>query len=528
MEYVFAQLEIVVIAAQPYCEDIHEHRRHAGRWSVAAGALTAIVVGLRRAPMVRTLLRRWATIGGLGGRTSARTALHGVRRMVSTGARRQELDGAFQLRSAEDVAATLGNMKGAFMKVGQLLSFVDDGLPENVRTALAQLQDSAPAMSAALAASVIEAELGGPPQDVFATWEPEPFAAASIGQVHRATTRDGRPVAVKVQYPGAAAAMEADLAQLGVGRLVLPFVHPNFDVEAITAELRERLLEEHDYGLEATNQRDFATWYAGHPFIRIPAVVDELSTKRVLTTDFAPGARFAEAERWDQSERDLAAEAILRFVYRSLHDHLAFNGDPHPGNYLFQPGGVVTFLDFGLVKRLRVEDRDAFIGLAHASAIEPDARKLRASLEDIGFYVKGAPISDSVIVEFDDIFWNHLAEDREVTLTAAWATDAVRRYMFKQGEFREIEHYTTIPAPFVIMQRITFGLTAILGRLNATANWRRIAMELWFGGEPATPMGEAEAAWRGRSGPVGQPSWVSGLDRKTVTSVAATTSRAQD
>ena len=460
------------------------------------GALAVAVAGLSRAPKVSTLLRRWARIGGLGGRTSARAAVHGVRRMAAPRAERRELDAAFQLRSAEDVAATLGNMKGAFMKVGQLLSFVDDGLPENVRTALAQLQDSAPPMSAALAASVIEAELGGRPQDVFATWEPEPIAAASIGQVHRATTRDGRTVAVKVQYPGAAAAMEADLAQLDLGRLVVPLMYKNLDVEAMTTELRERLLEELDYQLEAANQRDFATWYAGHPFIRIPAVVDELSTKRVLTTEFAPGARFAEAERWNQAERDLAAEAILRFVYRSLYDHLAFNGDPHPGNYLFQPGGVVTFLDFGLVKRLRVEDRDAFIGLAHASAIERDVPKLRALLEDIGFYVKDAPIRDEIVGEFDEIFWSHLAEDREFTLTPAWATDAVRRYMFKQGEFRQIEHYTTIPPPFVIMQRITIGLTAILGRLNATANWRRIAIELWFGGEPATPMGEAEAAWR--------------------------------
>ena len=457
---------------------------------------------------MRAVLRRWATIGGLGGRTSARAAVHGVRRLAAPAARREELDAAFQLRSAEDVAATLGNMKGAFMKVGQLLSFVDDGLPENIRAALAQLQDSAPPMSATLAASVIESELGAPPREVFATWEPEPFAAASIGQVHRATTLDGRAVAVKVQYPGAAAAMEADLAQLDVGRLVLPFVHPNFDVETVTTELRDRLLEELDYGLEATNQRDFASWYAGHPFIRIPAVVDELSTPRVLTTDFATGARFADAEQWPQAERDLAGEAILRFVYRSLHDFLAFDGDPHPGNYLFEQGGVVTFLDFGLVKRLRVDDRDAFIELARLSAFERDIKKLRAKLEDVGFYVKGAPIRDEIIAEFDEIFWNHVAEDRAITLTPEWATDAVRRYMFKQGEFRKIEHYSTLPAPFVIMQRITVGLTAILGRLNATANWRRIMMELWFDGAPATTMGEAEAAWRATTAaraPVGSP-----------------------
>jgi predicted unusual protein kinase regulating ubiquinone biosynthesis (AarF/ABC1/UbiB family) len=443
------------------------------------------------------MLRRWGTIGGLGGRTSARAAVHGVRRMTVSAERREELDAAFQLRSAEDVAATLGNMKGAFMKMGQLISFVDDGLPENIRTALAQLQDSAPPMSAALAASVIEAELGGPPQEVFAAWEPEPFAAASIGQVHRATTRDGRAVAVKVQYPGAAAAMEADLAQLDIGRMFLPFVHPNFDVETITAELRDRLLEELDYDLEATSQRDFATWYAGHPFIRVPAVFDELSTRRVLTTELATGARFADAERWDQSERDLAAEAILRFVYRSLNDYLAFNGDPHPGNYLFQPGGVVTFLDFGLVKRLRVEDRDAYLDLIRVTAIERDMRNLRKSLEDIGYFVKEAPISDEVIADFSTkIFFSHLAEDREVTLTPEWATEVVRTYMFKQGEARKIEHYSTIPAPYVIMQRIVFGLTAILGRLNATANWQRIAKELWWDGPPATPMGEAEASWR--------------------------------
>jgi len=137
------------------------------------------------------------------------------------------------------------------------------------------------------------------------------------------------------------------------------------------------------------------------------------------------------------------------------------------------------------------------------SAIQPDARKLRESLEHIGCYVKGAPISDRFIVEFDDILWNHLAEDREVTLTRAWATDAVRRSVFKQGECREIEHYSTVPAPYVIMQRITIGLTAVLGRLNATANWRRRAMELWFGGEPATPIGEA--AWSGRRECAEQP-----------------------
>jgi predicted unusual protein kinase regulating ubiquinone biosynthesis (AarF/ABC1/UbiB family) len=397
------------------------------------------------------------------------------------------------------VAATLGGMKGAFMKVGQLLSFVDDGMPEHVRGALAQLQDSAPPMAPELAASVIQRELGGPPEAIFRSWDPTPMAAASIGQVHRAVLPDGTPVAVKVQYPGVDKTMEADLAQLDLARLVMPAVWKSLDADAITTELRARLTEELDYRLEAANQRDFAHWYAGHPFIQVPAVVCEMSTKRVLTTTLAEGSRFAQIEGWDQHQRDLAAEAIFRFVYRSLHDHLAFNGDPHPGNYLFHGDGVVSFLDFGLVKRLAPEDRTMTLEVARTAAISPDPKALRRVLEQIGYFMPGAPLSDEVIANFSGMFWSYMTEDRPVTLTADWASDTVRRYLFKDEEFREVDRWGAIPPQYVILQRITVGLFAILGRLNATANWRRIVLEIWFGEPPATPLGELEASWRDRA-----------------------------
>ena len=454
----------------------------------AAGAVVAM-------PRVRRVLSRWSTILRLSGRTSARAAAHQVHRFRVTEDRRGELDAAFQLRTAEDVATTLGGMKGVFMKVGQLASYVDDAMPEHVRSALAQLQDSAPPMTPELAASVVRSELGALPESVFRTWDPIPIAAASIGQVHKAVLHDGRAVAVKLQYPGIDETMEADLAQLELGRFVVPMMGPNVDYDVITTELRARLTEELDYTIEASNQRLFAEWYEGHPFIHIPKIVDEFSTKRVLTSTLATGMRFAEFEKAPQQDRNLAAEVIFRFVHRSIHDHLAFNGDPHPGNYLFDGSGVVTFLDFGLVKHLTPRARDLHMALVHAAAIEPNPARDRAVAEEAGYYVPGAPLTNEQTFSFDQMFSSHLVEDGPVTLTAEWAGEIVRRYFFKDDLTRDINRWSTIPADFLILQRINVGLFAILGRLNATANWRRIITELWWDGPPATPLGDREAEW---------------------------------
>src|SRR5205085_964141 len=220
---------------------------------------------------------RNARVAGLGAKVGTSYAVHQARRVFASAPRRAELDLEHQLRTAEQVAQTLGNMKGALMKVGQMLSYLDDGLPEPLREALAHLQQNAPPMSAELAAGVIERELGAAPEAVFAEWDPVPIAAASIGQVHRAITREGRAVAVKVQYPGVDEAIKGDLENAGLLFSAMRMMFPGLDPGPLVAELKLRIGEELDYRAEAENQRLFAAFYKDHPFIHVPAVVGELS-----------------------------------------------------------------------------------------------------------------------------------------------------------------------------------------------------------------------------------------------------------
>ena len=333
----------------------------------------------------RLRLERGMAAVRLAARGGARYATSAPRLFASAGEHRQALRNDLALQTAEDVAATLGTMKGVLMKLGQMASYVDDGLSPAARRTLSRLQDSVPPMSPELAAQVIAEELGGPPERVFATWDPDPIAAASIGQVHRAITHDGRAVAVKVQYPGIAETIEADLGNVALLRRMLKITAPMQDVDALLAELRERVTEELDYRREARNQQMFARYYAGHPTIHVPGIVPELSTRRVVTSELADGARFAELAGWSQAERDLAAETIYRFVFRSLYEAHAFNGDPHPGNYLFHGGGRVTFLDFGLVKYFTEEELKPLVAMVKHLCVEDDPEAFRRAMEEAGF-----------------------------------------------------------------------------------------------------------------------------------------------
>jgi predicted unusual protein kinase regulating ubiquinone biosynthesis (AarF/ABC1/UbiB family) len=438
-------------------------------------------------------------MGVLATKVSVATAANRAQYAVASADRRASLDEELQLRTAEQVTAALGNMKGALMKLGQLASFVDDGMPEPVRQALAQLQADAPAMSGALAAGVVAEELGAAPDVVFAEWDPVPLAAASIGQVHRARTADGRAVAVKVQYPGVDRAIAADLDNLDLMGLVGPLLYGGLDIEAMTQEIRERVLEELDYELEAENQRLFARFYDGHPNIRVPGVVDELSTRRVLTTELVDGARFDEVERWPQDERDLAAEALYRFAFSSIYRLHAFNGDPHPGNYLFAPGGRVHFLDFGLVKRFTQSDIDGLLALVHRAVVDRHPGSVLEACERVGFLVPGSPVTDEVAEDFTSLFFEMVSRHGERTITPEWASEVSRRFLTARATHAEVAQWGNIPAPYVILQRINLGLMSILGRLRATADWRAISEELWpdVAAGPSTPMGEADAAWLG-------------------------------
>jgi predicted unusual protein kinase regulating ubiquinone biosynthesis (AarF/ABC1/UbiB family) len=483
-------------------------RKGRARWFWIAGASSAgLAAGLllrRRRPSsaggpVESTSRvaRGAEITRLASRLGGVTASNRARRVFASAARKDELDAELELRTAEQVAATLGNMKGVMMKMGQLASFVDDGMPEPVREVLSQLQQDAPPMSQELAAGVIDAELGAPPDQIFAEWDPVPIAAASIGQVHRAITRDSRAVAVKVQYPGIADAMAADLANIDMAMFATPLLWNGFDADAVVEELRARMGEELDYRMEAANQRMFSGWYRNHPFIHIPDVVDELSTERVLTTELAEGARFSELEEWDQDERNMAAEAIYRFVFRSLYRFHAFNGDPHPGNYLFRPGGRVSFLDFGLVRRFEPIDIERLLGIVRTAVLNPDAPALRRAEEDAGFIVPGAPVDDDRVFEYMTTFFEPVRVDEVKTITPGYASELARQFLFGRASYGDVIKWANLPAPYVILQRINLGLIAILGRLAATANWRGIAEELWpiTDAPPSTELGRQEADW---------------------------------
>ena len=408
------------------------------------------------------------------------------------------------MQTADDVTATLGTMKGVMVKLGQMASYVDEGLAPSVRRTLSRLQDSVPPMSPELAAGVIEEEFGCPPEELFERWDPEPIAAASIGQVHRAITRDGLAVAVKVQYPRIAEMMAADLDNVSLLRRMLRVTAPSQDVDGLIAELRERILEELDYRKEAVNQQLLHEYYAGHPTISVPRIVSELSSRRVVTSELVTGARFADVIGWSQEERDLAGETLYRFVFRSLYEVHAFNGDPHPGNYIFHGGGKVTFLDFGMVKRFTDTDLLPLMQMARNLCVDDDPATFRASLEQAGFLAPGAPLSDDQIVEHLALFYQLIRESKTVTVTGDYASAVVRRFFDVRSP---VAQYAGIPRSYVVLQRINLGLFALLGEMKSTANWRAIAEEIWpfMQAPPTTPMGVAEQPWLA-SRPSAQPS----------------------
>ena len=437
---------------------------------------------------------RGAALARLALRIGGRYVARSPRLLFASVERRTELRHDLALRSADEVAEELGSMKGVLMKLGQMASYVYEDMPPTFRAAMSRLQHKAPPMTPALAASVVVEELGAAPESVFARWDRVPFAAASIGQVHRAITKDGRAVAVKVQYPGIARSITSDLRNVGLIRRLVGAAFPGLDTRSLVDELGERLHEEVDYVREAQNQELFATYYDGHPVIHVPHVVGELSTSRVLTSELVVGDRFERVLEWDQRERDLAAETIYRFVFRSLYRLHAFNGDPHPGNYLFHGGGRVSFLDFGLTKHFSDHDLDPLIDAVRFIVFDKDGEGFRASMERAGFLRPGAPVATEVVIDRFGHFYGSVLRDEPMTLTPEYASSIVRRFFDARGP---LAPYSDVPREYVVMQRINLGLYAVLGSLNATANWRRIAEEIWpfRSGPPSTPTGEAEARW---------------------------------
>jgi predicted unusual protein kinase regulating ubiquinone biosynthesis (AarF/ABC1/UbiB family) len=471
---------------------------------LAAAGLTAAIVRRRAADARRRRAvarvdraSRSVELARLGTKASASYATFAARSRFADEERRAALRSEFELRTAEQVADALGHMKGAVMKLGQMASYLDQGLPEPVREVLAQLQTDAPPMAAELAADMVCQELGAAPDRVFAEWERSPMAAASIGQVHRAVTHDGREVAVKVQYPGVEEAIRADLDNSDLLFGMMGMLFPGLDPKPIVAELRDRLLEELDYRTEAANQTLFAEQYRGHPTIHVPAVVPGLSAERVLTTELAVGATWSELLEWPQDERNLAAETIYRFAFGGIYRFGAFNGDPHPGNYLFRPGGRVTFLDYGLCKIFTPDEVAIFEGLITSLVLHDDVDAFIRQTADVGFVSGIERFGKDALVDYFRHFYEFVMTDEVRTITPEYASESIRRFFDLTGPHAEIIRSANLPPSMVIIQRINLGLFALLGELHATANWRRIAEEIWpfTDGAPSTPMGEAIAEW---------------------------------
>ncbi|MCC5953156.1 MAG: AarF/ABC1/UbiB kinase family protein [Acidimicrobiia bacterium] len=475
-------------------------RRRAGLAVASAGVLgvagtLAGAMWWRRLPEPRRLrLRRSARIWRLSARRAAHLGSVKVRSVGSDAQRRDALEADFAIRTAQDVAAELGQMKGVLMKLGQLASVIADGLPPEARQALASLQADVPPMDPALAADVVRAELGAGPEQLFRSWDPMPVAAASIGQVHRAVTSDGRTVAVKVQYPGAADAIAADLdnAEL-LYSMVASVAYRGLDAHAVVDELRQRMGEELDYRTEAANQTAFAERFAGHPFITVPTVVTDLCSQRVLTTEWAEGTGFAEVEAATDDRRQYVAEVLFRFAQASVHHHREFNGDPHPGNYRFAADGSVAFVDFGLVKRWDpVEFAHLMTVLDPVLAGDPEA--LVERMQDVGFLRADARLDPQRVYDCVAAPYEPYLTD-EFTFTPSFTTASMRHVADPTGEHRDVVAALSLPPSFVVLNRVVWGMSGLLGRLEATNRWGAILDEYRHGAPPATALGAAEARW---------------------------------
>jgi predicted unusual protein kinase regulating ubiquinone biosynthesis (AarF/ABC1/UbiB family) len=450
-----------------------------------------------------SMLTRNTELVRLGAKVGATYASASARKVFSSAERRVEIDHQTELKTAAQVSERLGNMKGALMKLGQMASYLDDGLPAPMRAALSQLQASAPPMSSDLAAQVIERELGGDPDKIFIEWDPVPIASASIGQVHRAVVLDPktgkeRAVAVKVQYPGVDKAIDADLKNADLLGALLQQGFSGLDPSDMVQEVKERIREELDYSREAHNQTIFANYYSGHPFINVPEVLPTFSTSRVLTSELVNGMSFAQLMETDQEQKNLAGECLFRFVFRSLYGMHKFNGDPHPGNYIFHEDGRITFLDFGLVKHFTDTEMNTFISMVKSAAYESDIPAFRQVLENAGMLQLNAPVETDEVGTYFGRFYEPVRQDQEITWTPSYASGIVRHTFDRSSP---IAQYATVPKPFVFIQRINLGLYAILGELGASGNYRAISKEIWpfVDSRPSTEMGRREADWLAQS-----------------------------
>jgi predicted unusual protein kinase regulating ubiquinone biosynthesis (AarF/ABC1/UbiB family) len=436
---------------------------------------------------------RVGIVAGLGGARYAGAKAANIVRSKERGDERME---ELALDSAEKLVDTLGTMKGAAMKMGQLASFIDtDYLPDEYREIyqekLGKLRTSAPAMPWEKVRKVLTEEYDEPYEDLFGEFETQAFAAASIGQVHRATLPDGRKVAVKIQYPGVDAAIRADLSNAGMILRFAKAVAPGLDAKAVASELKERVLEELDYEYEAQNQRTFARAYRDHPFIYVPDVISRLSRDRVLVTEYVEGMGFDEVKQLDPEARSRFGEIVFRFYLGSIFQLQHFNADAHPGNYVLREDGRVAFLDFGMTKRLDREQIELEIEVVKAR-VEGDPERLREKLHGLGFLKNPQRIDAERLMKHVDAVGGWYWEDAEKEITPEYVMGVITAISDPRSDFYSLMRRENVPANELMGRRMEIGVLAVLGQLRARRNWHRIGREWWFDEAPATKLGREE------------------------------------
>ncbi|MGH3320478.1 MAG: ABC1 kinase family protein [Streptosporangiaceae bacterium] len=428
----------------------------------------------------RRAVARSAKLASLPIGFAGRTALGFGKRV---GGRPAELVAAeVQARTAEQIFRVLGELKGGAMKLGQALSIFEAALPPELsspyRATLTRLQESAPPMPARTVHKVLARDLGDRWRDLFEDFEDRPAAAASIGQVHRAVWSDGREVAVKVQYPGAGEALLGDLSQLShIGRLFQVLV-PGLDVKPLIAELRGRVSEELDYGLEADAQHRYAVAYRDHPDILVPDVVS--SASRVLVTEWIDGTPLSQIiDRGTRDERDRAGLLLVRFLFSGPSRAGLLHADPHPGNFRLLDDGRLGVLDFGAVSRLD-QGLPEPIGRTLRLALAGEAEAVEAGLRAEGF------IKPSIQLDADEILEYLLPmiapmTHRRFRFTREWLRQEAARVSDPRSPAYYVGRHLNLPPTYLLIHRVTLGGVGVLCQLEAEGPFRA-EMERWLPG----------------------------------------------
>ena len=396
-----------------------------------------------------------------------------------TGKSRDEVNAELMDKAAQQLFTVLGELKGGAMKVGQALSVMEAAIPEQYgkpyREALTKLQKDAPPLPAAKVHRVLDAQLGTKWRERFASFDDEPIASASIGQVHKAVWADGRDVAVKIQYPGADEALRADLKTMQRMVSVLKQLSPGADVEGIVDELIERTEMELDYRLEADNQRAFAKAYRDHPHFVVPAVV--ASAPKVVIAEWIDGIPMSVIIReGTQEQRDLMGTRLFELTYDAPRRLEMMHGDAHPGNFMLMANGKMGVIDFGAVAPLPggipVE-----LGLSVRYALAKDYDRLLPTLEKIGFIQRGEQVSADDV----DGMLRQYVEPLEVEVfhyTRKWLQKIASVSMDRSVQQIKTVRQMDVPARLAIPMRVIASNVAISCQLDAHVPAKALATEL--------------------------------------------------